>query len=263
MTRPEPDSVSSSAWARATGVVRSLGAAGPLLLWCALGPLLGVVVLTATSGTWLQWFAEAPGGVAAGAFWLVGGVLAALCLVPTHATSLCAGYLFGKLLGGALGWLVVLLAATLGYALFARLLRRRVLDAIAREPRIDRVHAALLRSGTWRTIWLIALLRLSPVMPFAATNLTMAAVGVRPGAFLFATMLGVSPRSIAVALVGGELSELDWSAGAGSLWTVVLAVVATVAFLVLVGRLARRALAQELGGPGAAADAADASEERP
>ena len=79
----------------------------------------------------------------------------------------------------------------------------------------------------------------------------MASLGVRPGAFLCATSIGIAPRSIGVALVGAQLSELDWQAG-GSVWSTVLAVAATLAVLWWVGRAARRALRQEVGDGGEA-----------
>ena len=127
-----------------------------------------------------------------------------------------------------------------------------MLDAVAASDDAQRVHGALLGRGFGRTVWLIALLRLSPVMPFAATNLLMAALGVRAAAFLSATAIGIAPRSIGVALVGAQLSELDWRAG-GSVWSNVLAVAATLVVLWWVGRAARRALRQEVGDGGEAA----------
>jgi uncharacterized membrane protein YdjX (TVP38/TMEM64 family) len=123
-----------------------------------------------------------------------------------------------------------------------------VLDAVAASDDAQRVHGALLGRGFGRTVWLVALLRLSPVMPFAATNLLMAALGVRAAAFLAATAIGIAPRSIGVALVGAQLSELDWQAGKGSPWSTVLAVAATVAVVWWIGKVSGRALRRETRG---------------
>lgn len=236
--------------ARARLAWRGLGPAGPLLLVATGGPVVGLLALVAAAGAWLPWFETA--GVAEGAAFVALGVgLAAGCMLPTHATSLLAGYVFGAAWGCAMGFGVVMLAAALGYAVFSRLVGGRVLDAIASSERARRVHAALLGQGFGRTVWLVALLRLSPLMPFAATNVLMASLGVRPGAFLCATGIGIAPRCIGVALVGAQLSELDWQAG-GSVWSSVLAVAATLAVLWWVGRAARRALRQEVGDGGEA-----------
>lgn len=232
---------------RVRRVLRELGPAAPLFVATAAGPLLGVVVLAATQSTWLPLFDG--GAAAAVAFCLCGAVAAAVCLLPTHATSLVAGFVFGGVLGGALAWLVVMLAALLGFALFGRLVGRRVLDALQTAPRALTVHRALFGRGPWRTAWLIALLRLSPVMPFAATNLLMAALGVRVLPFACGTLLGVTPRVLVAAWLGGELSALDLRAEGGPEGGVTtgLAIAATLLAVVVVGRVARRALRREAG----------------
>jgi uncharacterized membrane protein YdjX (TVP38/TMEM64 family) len=228
--------------ARIRSIMRGLGPAGPWLLVAAGGPLVGLLVLTATSPKWLPWFGE--GLDSALVFWGLGAVMAGLCLVPTQVASLVAGYLFGALHGTVLGLLIVLVAAIIGFQLWSRVVGLRVLEAIGNEPKAVRVHRALLGRSAGRTIWLIALLRLSPVMPFAATNLLMASLGVRGPVFLAATVIGVAPRLVAVSLAGSELSELDWQA-TGSRWTTIMAIVATVLFLAVISRIAKNALQRE------------------
>jgi uncharacterized membrane protein YdjX (TVP38/TMEM64 family) len=92
----------------------------------------------------------------------------------------------------------------------------------------------------------VALLRLSPVMPFAASNLLFAALGVHGRTFVVATVVGVTPRALAVAWLGAGLAELDWNAAGSRAWTVVTIVV-TVLVLVVIGHTARSALRRELG----------------
>jgi len=236
---PQPGRV-----ARLRRLLRDLGPAAPLFFVACAGPLLGVLVVAATVDTWVDWFGDDAGSVVA--FWLLGAAMAAGCLLPTHATSLVAGYLFGVWLGSLLAWLVVVLAAAIGFSIWTRLCGSRAVQAIAHSPKAVRVHDALLGRGYWRTVWLITLLRLSPVMPFAGTNLLMAAFGVRASVFLLATVIGTTPRAIAVAVIGGELSELDWTKG-GNVWTTVVAIAATVVAVVVVGRIARAALRREVG----------------
>lgn len=229
--------------ARLGRLLRDLGPTAPLLVVATVGPALGVLALAATSAHWLPWFGPDLGSAVA--YWLGGALAAAACLLPTHATSLVAGYLFGSLLGSTLAWLVVVLAAALSFAVWQRWVGARAVQAIAHAPRAVAVHQALVGRGFWRTVWVIALLRLSPVMPFAATNLLMAAFGVRALPFVLATVLGTTPRAVGAAVVGAGLSELDWRAGAGdgSVW---LAIGATVLAVVVIGRIARRALRREV-----------------
>ncbi len=244
---PSPVASEPGRFARGRRVLRDLGPAAPLFALAVVGPVVGALVLAATSATWLTWFDADVGSAVA--FWLVGALLAAGCLLPTHATSLCAGYLFGEGLGSLLAWLVVLLAAAVGFAVWHRLVGSRAVQAIAGSERALRVHQALLGRGFWRTTWLIGLLRLSPVLPFAATNLLMAAFGVRPAAFLAATVVGITPRAVGVAFVGAQLSELDWRAG-GDAWSTALAIGATIVAVLVVGRIARAALRREVTGLG-------------
>lgn len=222
---------------------RALGPAGPLLLLSMLVPLLGAAVLAATIGHWVPWFAGEPWSAA----WFVplGAFCAAAALLPTHVTSVAAGFLFGGLLGTVAAWLVIGIGAVLGHRLVQPLVGERALRALADSPRALAVHRALLGRGPWRSIWIIALLRLSPAMPFATTNLLLAAFGVRGGVFATATALGITPRAIAAALVGAGLQELDWQQGAAP-GTTVLAITATVVAFVVIGQIAKRALRAEL-----------------
>lgn len=224
-------------------MLADLGPAAPLFVAAVLGPLLGAALLAATAPQWLPWFGPDVGSAVG--FGLGAAVAAAACLLPTHATSLVAGYLFGAAAGAVVAWSVVLTAAALGYASLRPLVGERALQALAGSPRALALHRALLGAGFWRSASLIALVRLSPVLPFAATNLLLAAFGVRGGTFLLATVVGVTPRAVGAAWVGAGLSQLDWDAGSAP-WTTVLTIVATVAALLVVGRIARGALRRQL-----------------
>lgn len=229
--------------ARVRSIVRGLGPAGPLLLVAGGGPLLGFFVFLATYTTWLPWFEPDVPSVLT--FWVAGALLAALCLIPTQVTSLVAGYLFGGGLGTVVAFLIVLSAAVIGFRLWSRVVGTRVLESIGRSAQAQRVHRALFGRSFWRTSWLIALVRLSPIMPFAATNLLMASFGVCMRAFLCATVIGVAPRLVAVSLIGAELAEFRWTAG-GDRLGIVLAIGATVLVLTLISRIARKALREEV-----------------
>jgi len=242
MPEQQPPTPKPSLLARLKSVVRGLGPAGPLLVYAAGGPLIGFFVFTATHKSWLPLFGDDVSSMLA--FWGVAALLAALCMIPTQVTSLLAGFLFGFGPGTVLAFAVVIVAAVVGLKLWSRIVGGRVLDAIARSEEAERVHRALLGRSPWRTTWLIALLRLSPVMPFAATNLLMASFGVRIWVFLAATLLGVGPRLVAVTMVGAELSEFDWQSGTNK-WTTVVALAATVLVLFLISRIASNALKRE------------------
>lgn len=230
-------------WRRARATAVALGPAGPLLVVAAVGPVLGVAALAASSEAWLPSL-QAVGGAA----WFLGlaTLSIAFCLLPSHATSLVAGFVFGGPQGSLLAMLSVVAAAWLGFAVLRRCVGPRVLDAVAASERAVKVHRALLERGPGRALTLIALLRLSPILPFAATNLLLASLGVRASVFLAASAIGLAPRVLGVAWVGAGLGELDWRAEGGT-WLLVLAIVATLAAVWIVGRAARAALARAVG----------------
>jgi uncharacterized membrane protein YdjX (TVP38/TMEM64 family) len=233
-----PKSTRFTRWRHA---LRELGPAAPWFAVAMVGPLLGSVLVAANVDSWRPWFGTDLGSALL--FLFAGAFAAGACLLPTHVTSMVAGFVFGSVAGSLLAFLVALLAAVFGYVLWTPLVGERALRALADSPRGLAVHRVLLGVSTARAVYVIALLRLSPLLPFAATNLLLAAFGVRAKVFLPATMLGITPRVIAGALIGAGLAELDWSA-ASSPWLTVLAIVATVAAVVVIGRLAARALRQ-------------------
>ena len=221
-------------------LVAEWGPALPLGLATVFGPLLGVSVLAATSAHWFEPL-EAQG--AAGIAWIFAAtvLLAGLSLMPTHAASLISGMLFGWGGGSLLALVGTLGAALLGHRLLSALVGRRVLEALERRPRAAAVHRALVGRGTVGLAGLVALLRLSTLLPFAATNLVLAAARVPVLPFLAGTALGIAPRVCVVALAGSGLSELDLSRSSDQRLAL-LGAVATVLVLVVLTRLARRVL---------------------
>lgn len=243
---PSEPSRAPSRFARLRAAVAGLGAAGPLFVVATVGPAAGAAALAATSGAWLPLLGPDAGSAAA--FAALGVLAAAACALPTHATSLVAGFVFGHVAGAGLALLVIALAAVLGYALLGRLAGGALRASVLAAPKARAVHEGLLGRGTARAGWLIALLRLSPLLPFAATNLLLAALGVRVGTFFLATVVGTAPRAVAMALVGAELQAFDLAAGPGEGWRA-LAIAASLLVVVAVARIARRALQRELGAP--------------
>ncbi|MFG0315994.1 MAG: TVP38/TMEM64 family protein [Planctomycetota bacterium JB042] len=233
---------------RLLAAIVELGAIGPLAAFMVLGPLAGALLLVATADDWYPPLEGLSGLGALAAIVVATVVLAGLSLVPTHATSLVAGMRFGAVLGTGAALLGIVGAAALGFLVLRRLTRDRALLLLDRRPRAAAVHRALVeRRG--RTIGLIALVRLSPVMPFAGTNLVMAAAGVRLREFLIGSVLGQTPRVVAVVVAGAGLSELDLSRS-GDVRLAVVGGAATVAALVVIGRIARRALRETADGLG-------------
>jgi uncharacterized membrane protein YdjX (TVP38/TMEM64 family) len=172
-------------------------------------------------------------------------IVAVVALAPGSALTLAAGALFGL----GVGTITVSIASTTGAALaflIARYLARdQVLRMVKKDPRFDAIDRAISESD-WK---IIALLRLSPAVPFNLQNYLYGLTGARfwpamltswitmlPGTFLY-VYLGHVSRAGLEAVSGGQRHRTpgEWA-------MIVVGLLATVAVTVYVTRLARRAL---------------------
>lgn len=177
---------------------------------------------------------------------------AVVLLVPGSALTLAGGAVFG------LGWgtCSVSIGATLGAAgafVIARYVARdRVAAAARRHPKFGAIDRAL-GEGGWKVV---ALLRLTPVVPFSVSNYLFGLTPVRfwpyvlaswvfmlPGAFLYVYIGYVGGEGIAAAAGAAG----DDPAGVG-VWTArIVGLAATIAVTVYVTRLAALAVRQQAG----------------
>lgn len=187
----------------------------------------------------------------------VGGfiVAAGLALLPTYAQSLLAGYAFGLWWGSLGAMLGFAGAAWLAYHLVVYFAGRRVTDMIAEQPKWRAVDTALVRSGWGRTLLIVTLLRVPPNSPFSLTNLVLASARVAFGPYILGTVLGLIPRTFAAVFIGAQVS--DWSSAERRMpmWLLIAGIAATIIALVVIGRIARRAVSR-ITAPALAAESA-------
>jgi uncharacterized membrane protein YdjX (TVP38/TMEM64 family) len=180
---------------------------------------------------------------------VAGYAVATVLLVPGAVLTLAAGFLFGL----ARGTLLTMAGATLGACaafLLARTVARRAVERrLEANPRFAAIDRAVAREG--RKV--VFLLRLSPAFPFNLLNYALgltrvrfvdylvACLGMLPGTFLY-VYYGTALGSLA-ALASGEAR----SQGAERWVFLGVGLLATVAVTVVVTRLARRALREEVG----------------
>ncbi len=219
-----------------------LGVLGPVALFIGLGPVVSAFVLGATSPFWLEDFRNL-GAAQIPMFLVLTTVLAAYSLIPTHASSLLGGMLWGVGLGTLMALLGTAMAAALGFVTLRFLLRDKALEALSHHPRVEAIHRELDQGHYLRTIALLALIRLSPIVPFAATNLLMSTTGIRVVPFLIGSLLGMAPRIIAVVWIGSSLTKLDLRQAADRR-LLIIGVVATVIVLWVLSKVSKRGLDQ-------------------
>jgi uncharacterized membrane protein YdjX (TVP38/TMEM64 family) len=220
---------------------------GLATLAAAALPAVGVAVLAVYGNDVAHWIDATPTWQVALAVMAVGVAACGTALLPTHALSLAAGYALGIWAGPAVAWVTVLVASLLGYTTGRLAAGGRFARSIRDHPRLGTLADALLDASLFRTAWLLALLRLSPLAPFAATNVALAAIRTPWLPYVAGSAVGLAPRVIVVALFGAGLAELDWQ-NPRSHWLLVLGGVATVAALLIVGHVASRALRRQQAG---------------
>jgi uncharacterized membrane protein YdjX (TVP38/TMEM64 family) len=184
-------------------------------------------------------------GVLGGVVFALVYVLAALLLVPGAVLTIAAGVVFGV----ARGTLLVSGASTAAAAaafLIARYVARARVEKVARtHERFGAIDRAIREKG-WKVV---ALLRLSPVVPFSLSNYLfgLTAVGFWP--YLLASWAAMLPGTVLyVALGATGRAAADIGRGEGHRpwqWALLAAgLVATVVVTVLLSRAARRELAK-------------------
>jgi uncharacterized membrane protein YdjX (TVP38/TMEM64 family) len=198
----------------------------------------------------IDWIEGVIGGMGVAAPFVFAGVyaLAVVGLVPGSALTLAAGALFGPVWG--------LVAASLGSTtgasaafLIARVAGRdRFARMFERYPRFRAIDLAISEGG-WKVV---AMLRLTPVVPFSISNYMFGLTAIRftpyvlaswlfmlPGAFMYVYFGHVGRAGLAAA------SGADATTGALTWTTRLVALAATVAVIVYVTSRARRALERQ------------------
>ena len=176
-------------------------------------------------------------------------VCAGLAILPTAALAVFAGWAFGFAAGYPVAVAGFTGAGLLGYAIARRASGRRVVNVVDESPRWRAVHRALLGSGWWRTFWIVTLLRLPAVPPFAATTVALASLRCRWWPFVLGTLAGIAPRTAAYVYFAGEAREVALGEIRVDLWFTVASLVAALAVLITLGLLARRALGRMMEAP--------------
>jgi uncharacterized membrane protein YdjX (TVP38/TMEM64 family) len=158
--------------------------------------------------------------------------------------GIAAGTAFGLPLGFLLAAVGTMAGALLSFGLSRSLFRNAVARQLARRPGLARFDALLAQEG-WR---IVCLLRISPVMPFAATSYALGMSAVGTEAYVLGTIASL-PALLGYVYIGAltEAGLSAWTTGATPVQWAVLGFggLATAALTLIIGRLARRALMAE------------------
>ncbi|GJQ27687.1 MAG: membrane protein [Phycisphaerae bacterium] len=175
-------------------------------------------------------------------------VLAGLLFVPGSALTIASGALFGLLWGTA----IVSIASTINAALAFLIARYFARTTIERAAQRNRRFAAIdhaIGKGGWR---IVALLRLSPAVPYSLGNYLYGLTSIRFWPYVLASWICMLPGTFMYVYVGHIGAQGLQAAGGGKdavgvgkTVLLIAGLAATIVVTVYVTRLARRALAEQ------------------
>jgi uncharacterized membrane protein YdjX (TVP38/TMEM64 family) len=161
-------------------------------------------------------------------------VLCVVALVPGSALSVAAGLTYG-LWGVPLAIGGATLGGVIAFLIARHFARDRVAAWLLVHPHIEAVAEAVDEEG-WRVV---ALVRLSPLLPFNMQNYLFGITRIPFGQYVVATLLGIAPGT-AFDVYLGSLGNLGVNDHSPLEWTIVGAgVVATAVLVWLVARKAK------------------------
>jgi pyruvate/2-oxoglutarate dehydrogenase complex dihydrolipoamide dehydrogenase (E3) component/uncharacterized membrane protein YdjX (TVP38/TMEM64 family) len=174
---------------------------------------------------------------------IVAYVICTVFFIPGSAITIGSGTLFGLMTG----FLVVVIGANLG-ALCSFLLARTFLrEKVARwadgNPKFRSLDQAIGKQG----FKMVLLTRLSPVFPFVLLNYFLGLTAVRTRAYVLANLIGMLPATFLFVYIGAAArdaiaGQMDASADFYQQILKYIGLLATVAVVVIVTRIARKAL---------------------
>jgi uncharacterized membrane protein YdjX (TVP38/TMEM64 family) len=178
-------------------------------------------------------------------------VAASLTMAPAFILTFAAGAVWGLWLGSLYVYIGAVLGASAVHLLAGPLLRTRVIRWLDRDKRVAAVRRAVAGQG----VWVMFLLRLSPLIPFVQLNYALVLSGVQYRQYILATV-GMWPTIIMYVYYGkvaGDVAALATGVaperGPEYYAILIIGLIGTVAATTIVARAAKKAMvAQALTG---------------
>ena len=200
---------------------------------------LGFAWLLLPVDEWVKQFSEwidgfgAAGVIGFALLYLVG----TLVLMPGTPMSIAAGIAYGWwalliVLGAGL------ISAAIAFIISRHLLRERVEKMLRQRPPLRATEEAVNEEG-WKVV---ALVRLSPVIPFAVQNYFFGVTGVPFATYLAVTAIAVLPGGFLNIYLGVLARTAAQDGGAATWGFLIIGLIATVVVMVLVTVKARAKL---------------------
>lgn len=181
---------------------------------------------------------------------VLGYTVATVAFIPGSLLTLAGGAIFGLAEGTALVFVGASLGATAAFLASRYWVRGAIERRVAAEPRFAAIDRAVGREG----FKIVLLLRLTPIVPFVLLNyaLGLTRVKLRDYVLAFGGMLPATLLYVYYGKVVGDLAQIAAGGNDERGWETHvftgIGLVATIAVITVVTRIARRALREEVGG---------------
>jgi uncharacterized membrane protein YdjX (TVP38/TMEM64 family) len=187
-------------------------------------------------------------------------ILACVLLLPGGIITLAAGFLFGVVTGTITVSVGSTLGATAAFLVGRTFARDWVRRKVAGRPKFAAIDRAVGEQG----FKIVLLTRLSPIFPFNMQNYAYGLTGVKLWKYMLASWIGMLPGTLAYVYIGSGLRSLtEVAAGEVEGGWVQRAffwggLAATLVVMVVVTRIASRAMKQAMPTPATPDEGADA-----
>lgn len=169
--------------------------------------------------------------------------VATVCFFPGSLMTIGAGLAFGLWRGFAVVSMGATLGAALAFLVARYFVRGRVEKAAHDNPKFAAMDEAIGREG-WK---MVALLRLSPLLPFNLSNYLYGVTKIGFWPYLAASWIGMMPGTFLYVYLGAAGKEAS-GGGSGGPWKWVLfgaGLIATIVVTIWISRLAKKAVPQK------------------
>jgi uncharacterized membrane protein YdjX (TVP38/TMEM64 family) len=232
-----------------TSAAPRAGSRGKLVLWAllAVGLVLAAHYFDAPARLRVALDGIARLGPWGPVFFALLYVAATVFFLPGSILTVGAGVVFGLARGFAIVSISATLGATAAFLVGRYLARAFIAGKIEGHPKFKAIDEAVAGEG-WK---IVALLRLSPVVPFNVLNYAFGVTRVSLRDYVLASWIGMMPGTVLYVYLGSIAGDLAGAGGRASRtpaeWAFyAVGLVATIAVTVFVTRLARRALAERV-----------------
>ncbi|MGI8548042.1 MAG: TVP38/TMEM64 family protein [Gemmatimonadaceae bacterium] len=169
-------------------------------------------------------------------------ILADIVLIPATALTLVAGALFGFVAGSVYTFIGAMLGSLGAFFMGRYVVRPLIIKRLQGDDRFALVESAATQGG----VRLVALVRLSPILPYTVLNYALGTTRISTRDYVIGT-IAILPGTLVYTYYGTVVANLTgltsgMHRGIALYLLVAAGVVATVAVIVIITRIAKREL---------------------